>query len=394
MRLVLAMHADIAGQLLGSDGLERLMAVASVQPGLVVSDFSSPAARPELHEADVLLTHWGCPRLDVDALALMPRLRAVVHAAGSVKNLVTDACWERGLRFSSAAWANALPVAEYTIAMILLANKQVLRFREHYRASPGQWPDWHTLYPGAGNYRRRIGIVGASMVGRRVIELAQPYDWDLVLHDPFVTDLEARQLGVTLVGLDQLCATVDVLSLHAPDLPSTRHMLDRRRLALLHEGATVVNTSRGTLIDQAALTAELVSGRLQAVIDVTDPEILPASSPLYDLPNVLLTPHVAGSMGNEMGRLFNSALAELERYAAGREFAHPVLQSQLSNTALPPPHSGPPCRPGALPRARPACRALARPFPQPQPARYITLFGAAIVLGINLYIRVGCTNGA
>jgi phosphoglycerate dehydrogenase-like enzyme len=210
----------------------------------------------------------------------------VVHTAGSVKGFVTEACWDRGLRISSAAWANAIPVAEYTLAAILLANKQVLRFREHYRAVRGHRPDWHALYPAAGNYRRRIGIVGASLVGRRVVELMRPHDFDVGVCDPFLTAAEARRLGVTLAEMDELCAT-----------------------------------------------AELVSGRIQAVIDVTDPEILPAESPLYDLPNVLLTPHMAGSVGNEMGRLFDAALAELQRYAAGLEFAHPVLRSQLSHTA-------------------------------------------------------------
>jgi phosphoglycerate dehydrogenase-like enzyme len=319
MRIVLAMRADIAG--------------APVHLGPLVSDFSDPAARSELAEAEVLLTHWGCPPLDASALTLMPRLRAVVHAAGSVKGIVTDALWDRGILVSSAAWANALPVAEYTIAAILLSNKQVLRFRDHYQSVRGQGYDWHARYPTVGNYRRRIGIVGASLVGRRVIELARPFDWSIVLHDPFVDASTANSLGVTLSGLDSLCAGVDVLSLHAPELPSTRHMIDKRRLALLRDGATVINTARGTLIDQAALTAELTSGRLQAVLDVTDPEVLPASSPLYDLPNVLLTPHVAGSMGNEMGRLFDAALAELDRYAAGEPFAHPVLRSQLSHLA-------------------------------------------------------------
>lgn len=331
--VVLAMGTEVAGRLLGDDGLERLTAVASVRPGLVVHDVTDPAAREPLLEAEVLLTHWGCPVLDADALALLPRLRAVVHAAGSVKSLVTDACWERGLRVSSAAWANAMPVAEYTLAAILMANKQILRFREHYRDVRGGGADWHALYQTTGNYRRRVGIVGASLVGRRVIELAHPYDWEIVVHDPFITATEARRLGVSLAGLDEMCAAVDVVSLHAPEIPETRHMLDRHRLGLLRDGATVINTARGSLVDQAVLTAELVAGRLQAVIDVTDPEVLPAGSPLYGLPNVLLTPHVAGSMGNEMGRLFDAALAELERYAAGLDFAHPVLRSQLSHIA-------------------------------------------------------------
>jgi phosphoglycerate dehydrogenase-like enzyme len=141
-------------------------------------------------------------------------------------------------------------------------------------------------------------------------------------------------LGSRAAGLlGRLCATADVVSLHAPEVPQTRHMLDRRRLRLLRDGATVINTARGSLVEAAALTEELVSSRIQAVIDVTDPEILPAGSALYDLPNVLLTPHVAGSMGNEMGRLFDAALGELQRYAAGLDFAHPVLRSQLSHTA-------------------------------------------------------------
>lgn len=331
--MLLAMDTAVAGRLLGDDGLARLMTVADVRPGQVLRDFADPAAREALRDAEVLLTHWGCPVLDDAALARVPRLRAVVHAAGSVKGFVTGACWDRGLRISSAAWANAIPVAEYTLAAILLANKQVLRFREHYRAVRGHRPDWHALYPAAGNYRRRIGIVGASLVGRRVIELMRPHDFDIGVCDPFLTAAEARRLGVTLAEMDELCATADVVSLHAPEVPQTRHLLDRRRLALLRDGATVINTARGSLVDQAALTAELVSGRIQAVIDVTDPEILPAESPLYDLPNVFLTPHVAGSVGNEMGRLFDAALAELQRYAAGLEFAHPVLRSQLSHTA-------------------------------------------------------------
>ena len=110
-------------------------------------------------------------------------------------------------------------------------------------------------------------------------------------------------------------------------------MLDARRLALLRDGATLINTARGALIDQDALVAELRTGRIDAVLDVTEPEVLPAGSPLYDLPNVVLTPHIAGALGVEVRRLGESALAELERYARGEPFAHPVTRADLDRIA-------------------------------------------------------------
>jgi phosphoglycerate dehydrogenase-like enzyme len=133
--------------------------------------------------------------------------------------------------------------------------------------------------------------------------------------DPYLTDDDARDLGVRRVELDELMATSAVVSVHAPDIPETRHMIDARRLALLPDGATLINTARGALVDTDALVAELATGRIDAVLDVTEPEPLPADHPLWSLPNVLLTPHIAGSMGNELSRLGDNAVAEIEALA-------------------------------------------------------------------------------
>lgn len=132
---------------------------------------------------------------------------------------------------------------------------------------------------------------------------------------------------------DELLAVSDVVSLHAPALPETYHLLDAPRLSLLRDGATLVNTGRGSRIDTEALTAEALSGRIHAVLDVTEPEMLPEASPLYSLPNVLLTPHIAGSLGGELRRITRSALDEVERYCAGREFAYPVTRAALTTSA-------------------------------------------------------------
>jgi phosphoglycerate dehydrogenase-like enzyme len=135
------------------------------------------------------------------------------------------------------------------------------------------------------------------------------------------------------VPLDDLMAAADVVTVHAPSLPSTRHLLDARRLALMRDGATLVNTARGALVDHAALIAELRTGRLSAVLDVTEPEPLPPDSPLFDLPNVVLTPHIAGALGTEVRRLGDAAVAEVARYAAGEPFAHPLTAADLDRVA-------------------------------------------------------------
>ncbi|MFB8217067.1 hydroxyacid dehydrogenase [Streptomyces anulatus] len=309
--------------------VDRLTRQVDIDPHLVAETFDGV---PDPAAVELLITSWGCPPLDAAALARMPALKAVVHAAGSVKHHVTEACWDRGIRVSTAAAANAVPVAEYTLAAILFANKRVREigglYREHRAAL-----DWSAYYPGFGNYRRTIGLVGASLVGRRVLELLRPHDFDVLLADPHLDPAEARSMGARLVGLDEMLPVCDVVSLHAPALPETHHLIDARRLSFMRDGATLVNTGRGSLVDTDALTAEASSGRVHAVLDVTEPEVLPAGSPLYSLPNVLLTPHIAGSLGGELQRITRSALDEVERYCAGQEFAHEVTRASLTTSA-------------------------------------------------------------
>lgn len=307
----------------------RLAGLADVDTDQVVQSFDGV---PGLADVEVLLTGWGAPPVDEAALRKMPKLATILHTAGSVKHHVTSACWERGIAVSSSVEENAGPVAEYTLAAIFFAQKRVLEVSRAYCAARRSEP-WAGLFPSMGNYRRTVGIIGASRIGRRVIDLLRPFDFEVLLADPYVSAEEAARLGVRLVGLDELFASSDTVSLHAPDLPETKGMVSRRRLASMRDGAVFINTARGALVDAEALTHELVSGRLHAVIDVTEPEVLPAESPLYDLPNVLLTPHIAGSVGDELTRLIDHALDELERVAAGQELLTPVQPELLSNSA-------------------------------------------------------------
>ncbi|WP_217574386.1 hydroxyacid dehydrogenase [Streptomyces sp. GbtcB7] len=326
-----AMHPQHLAELFPPATMARLQRRVEIDTGLVVQDFTDPALARVLAETQILITGWGCPRLDEQVLDAAPRLRAVLHAAGSVRSLVTDACWDRGLTVSSAAQANALPVAEYTLAMILLAGKSVFSLSRSYR-NEAVYPLPRALQ-GLGNNGRTVGIIGASRIGKRVLELLRPFDLRALLFDPYADQAQAAALGARLVPLDDLLSNSDIVSVHAPDIPATRGMLSRERLALIKDGGVVINTSRGALIDPHALLRELTSGRLAAVLDVTDPGPLPADSALHDLPNVFLTPHIAGSVGNELGRLGATVVDEIDQLVAGQPPLHQVLPTDLVRVA-------------------------------------------------------------
>lgn len=329
--IVLAMLEGLAGHAFTPAQLARLAVAGDLLDAQPLASFADARAAALLGSAEVLVGHWGCPTLTAEVLAAAPRLGLFAYAAGTVKWQVTDAVWERGITVTSAAAANAVPVAEYTVAMILLANKGVLLFRERQRDPRAAVP---LDASAVGNHGRRVGLVGASLVGRRVIELLAPYDLTVAVYDPFLAEAEATALGVEKVDdLDALCASVDVLSLHAPDVEATRGMIGGAQLARLRDGTTLLNTARPALVDQDALEAELRSGRIAAILDVTTPDPLPSEHPLVALPNVFVTPHVAGAMGNELFRLADLAVEEVERFARGEPPLHPVQREDLDRIA-------------------------------------------------------------
>ncbi|MFC7530913.1 hydroxyacid dehydrogenase [Actinoplanes sp. GCM10030250] len=295
--------------------LDRLCRLVHLDPDAALTEFTSPGARSALATAEILISGWGAPRIDVDALAAAPRLRAVVHAAGTVKLHLDRAVFERGIVVSSAAQANALPVADFTIAALVLGAKEVFARARRYAAErpEGSWP----AVRGPGLIGSTVGIVGASRVGRLVLDRLRDLDVTVLLADPYVTPQQARALGADHADLDSLCARSDLISLHAPALPETRHLIDSRRLALLPDGAVLINTARGSLVDTEALVAECASGRISALLDVTDPEPLPHGHPLFQLDNVFVTPHLAGAEGREVSRLGEFATAEIGRLLRG-----------------------------------------------------------------------------
>jgi len=335
IQVVLAMRHDLTTDFFGPEQWKQLEAITAIQDRMPLESFDDPRTRDLLLHAEVLLTGWGCPEISTEVAGMAPRLRLIAHTGSTVKPIVSNAIWTRGVRVSSAAAANAVPVAEFALAAILLANKGAFREREAYRAGRKPAGTYPFSAPGkAGNRGSVVGIVGASRTGRALIERLRPFDLEVRVYDPVADPAALRALGVTPVAdLIELAASVDVLSIHAPALPQTRHMIDARALAALQDGATLVNTARGTVIDQAALESELASGRICAVLDVTEPEPLPCNSILFDLPNVFLTPHIAGAAGKETQRMADLAIAEIARFASGAPLQHEVTQAMIETLA-------------------------------------------------------------
>lgn len=330
---LVVMSRDAFRNQFDDDRIARLRTLARVPDPVFVDDLDDPAVAERLASVEVLITGWGAPRLTPERLERLPRLRAMLHSAGSVRPHVTDELWERGVRVAAVAEVNAVPVAEFTLGAIILAGKKA-PFLATDRDPRRDGEAALTRFGRLGNFGLTIGVVGFSRIGRRVVALAQQLSEVTVLvADPFADPEEVRAAGGVPTALDELLPRVDVLSLHAPELPSTRHMIGAAQLAALPDHATVINTARGSLIDTDALTRECADGRLNAILDVTDPEPLPEDSPLHGLANVMVTPHLAGSLGNELHRMTDAALDELERFAAGRPLREEITAETLRLSA-------------------------------------------------------------
>ncbi len=295
-----------------------------------------PATKAELVDllpgAAACITSWGVARLDDDVIAAAPGLGAIAHMGSSVKRFVSAAVWEAGVRVTSAGIVLARDVAETTLGLMIVGRKRIWPLGTHVREGGWRdepvWARWGARELG----RSTVGIVGASNVGRHVMRLLEPFEVTILLYDPFVPEDEAASLGVAKVELARLLEESDVVSLHAPSNPTTRHMIDGAALALMPDDAVLINTARGDLVDEAALVAELAAGRLFAFLDVTDPEPPAADSPLRSLPNVVVTPHVAGCVENchRMGEL---AVEELRRFFTGEPPVYGITEDMLDRIA-------------------------------------------------------------
>lgn len=274
-----------------------------------------------LNRTEIIFSGWGAPRMDTEFLNHLPKLRAILYAGGSVRYFVTDAVWQRGIRVSTAQAINAIPVAEFTVSALLLGLKRFWHFARMTRDTR----DFPMERPMPGAFGSVVGLVSYGTIARLVRARLRSFELEVVVYDPFLSDEEARREGVRKVGLDELFATADAVSVHTPHLPDTVGLIKGRHIESLRAGALFLNTARGEVVDEPAMIAVLRRrSELTAVLDVTSPEPPASDSPLYTLPNVVLTPHIAGSVGRECLRMGQAMVEEYERLRAGRPLQYEI----------------------------------------------------------------------
>ncbi len=276
---------------------------------------------------DALITGWaapasgGPPSITPAIMEAADRLRIIAHSAGSVRRMLdqvwTDYIVPRRICVFTSTVPIAYNVAETTLGLIIMSAQRLMDHALHVRRTGGwrspQIPVGEQYLTGA-----ILGIVGAGDVGREVIRVLRPFAVRMLVYDPFLAAEDARALQVEKVDLNDLFARADIVSLHAPSIPETDRMVGAQQLSLLRDGAVLVNTARGSLIDHDALTREAAKGRIRVALDVTTPEPPPADSPLRSMPNVILTPHVAGHGRYGHRRIGDATVAALEDFLAGR----------------------------------------------------------------------------
>ncbi|WDZ83874.1 hydroxyacid dehydrogenase [Micromonospora cathayae] len=328
---VVSVSAPLRAQFFPDRIGDRLTTITDATPVDDHAALTGVDLAPLLARAEVLVTSWGVPRLDAALLDRAPALRLVAHTGASVKPFVTPELFARGVAVTQAGQGMARSVAEVALAFTLALLHRTHRFDHALRAGTS-WDRAEQAPPRHEILGCPVGVVGASRTGRAYLELVRALGAEVSVYDPTLSVADAARLGVRLVGLDDLLAGSRVVALHAPTLPETRHLLGARELALMPDGAGLVNTARSWLVDEAALVAELSGGRLDAALDVFDDEPLPTGHPLRALPNVLLTPHQAAGTVQGRRRQGEIVVDEIVRYLAGRPLVHAVTPDLLART--------------------------------------------------------------
>ena len=308
----------------------RISAYVDLAPGIFSrADLGSE----ELRRAEYAFSTWGMAKLSEEEIrTYLPNLKAVFYGAGSVQDFARPFL-AAGAAVHSAWAANAVPVVEYAVAQIVLANKGF--FQTVSRGSAADYPmQRDAIWDFTGNYNTRVGIIGCGMIGSMVCERLRGYRLEVLVSDPFASDEKLAGLGARRASLEEIFSRCKTISNHTANLPETVGMLRYEHFSRMMPTSVFVNTGRGAQVVEADLIRALREDPTRAaVLDVTLPEPPEKESPLWTLPNVFLTPHIAGSMGGEIERMGEYMADELERRMTGRPCLYSVSLKMLETMA-------------------------------------------------------------
>lgn len=329
MKIAMILSCAMRKRLFSEKAMENLQPFGEVVVN-ETDDTGAEQVKKVIAGADIAVTSWGSQPLTGDILAAAPGLKLVVHAAGSVKPIVSDELWVKGVRVTGSPKPLGEGVAETALGLSIAASKNVFRLSKNIAA--GGWAE------GKDDIRElfdiTVGVVGAGWAGKHYIRLMRNFGVEILMYDPFISAEKAAELGAIKTDFEELLKKSDIVSIHAPSIPETYHMFNADTLALMKKDAVLVNTARGSLIDEAALYAYMTAGNLKyACLDVTDPEPPAADHPLRSLPNVIFTPHLAGLVNNGQRRIGIHTGREIAKFLAGERMDCEVTQEMLKTMA-------------------------------------------------------------
>jgi phosphoglycerate dehydrogenase-like enzyme len=305
---------SIISQIFDEARRQRLAQSAELLPAILTPK-NFDEHREAAAQVEVLFATWGIPG-ELLTQTHFPSLRAVFYAAGSIKGFGRPVL-ERGIQVTTAKSANAITVAQYCVGQIILSCKDYFRNLRSYRA-PSLWEP-RSLLLGPGVYGGTIALLGMGAVARELVLMLRLFQLQVIAVDPYLSQADATKLGVKIVTMEEAFAQAYVVSNHLPDLPTLQGVLDRRLFASMSPNATFMNTGRGGQINEKDLI-DIATTRpdLTMLLDVTDPEPAVADSPLFTLPNIYLTSHIAGAWNQDLHRFGDTMIEEFERYCAGQ----------------------------------------------------------------------------
>lgn len=287
---------------------------------------------PALRDVEAIFSTWGMPSPSKEEIcAHLPNLKYVFYAAGSVQAFVRPFL-NCGVRVFSAWQANAVPVVQFAFAQILLALKGYFPAQAETRRSRVHASEIAVQYPGV--FDAKVGLLGCGAIGSRLAEMMKQLDVEVWVFDPFLSDERAAALNVRSCGIEEIFAECNVVSNHLANLPATVGIIKREHLLSMKPYSTFINTGRGPQLDERDLYDMLILDPTRwALLDVMTEEQYSDANPLNALPNCLITPHIAGSSGNEVRRMADYMLEAFDCVSSGKPCSCEVHEKMLETMA-------------------------------------------------------------
>lgn len=320
------------GYVFGSGRRKRYEETLDLCPDLICRE-NLEKHRAFLRETEVMIATWEMPRLTEEEIEqYFPKLKLLLYVAGSVQKFAR-AYLQRGVRVASAWGVMSIPVAEWTVSAIIHANKGFYQSLAIYKQKPYEEAHWRILTGFPGTYHTKVGILGAGMIGSRVIEMLQAYDTEVMVFDPFLSEEKAKRLKIEKTySLEEIFEECQTISNHLANNPHTVHMLNGTLFARMKPNGTFINSGRGAqVVEEDLIRALKEEPARTAILDVTWPE--QARKEFLTMPNVFCTPHIAGFAAEEVLRMADVMLNVLREYLDHGRLICEVTEKMLETMA-------------------------------------------------------------